>query len=90
MFFNFLRRRKLTSQKNLTLKESQLLESELAESASSAMPSDTSSDTFGDGSFVNNISRINATMGQSGLAGIVLRRVFEPRKGWQKEDKEKF
>ena len=90
MFFNFFRRRKRIPLENLTLKESELLERELAESSSSAMPSDTSSDTFGDGSFVNNISRINATMGQRGLAGIVLRRVFEPRKGWRKEDKEKF
>ena len=90
MFFNFLRRRKPISLENLTLHDKQVLESELAESSSSAMPSDTSSDTFGDGSFVNNISRINAAMGQRGIAGIVLRRVFEPRKGWRKEDKEKF
>ena len=90
MFFNFLRRRKPISPENLTLKEKQLLESELAESASSAMPSDIDSDTFGDGSSVNNISRIQLTMGQGGIAGIALRRVFEPRKGWRKEDKEKF
>lgn len=90
MFFNFLRRRKPISQANLTLKEKQLLESELAESASSAIPSDIDSDTFGDGSSVNNISRVQAIIFQGGIAGIVLRRVFEPRRGWRKEDKEKF
>jgi len=90
MFFNFLRRRKPISQENLTLKEKQLLESELAESANSAIPSDIDSDTFGDGSSVNNISRVQATIFQGGIAGIVLRRVFEPRRGWRKEDKEEF
>ena len=89
MFFNFLRRRKPISQENLTLKEKQLLESELAESANSAMPSDTSSDILGNGSFAAS-SRIQATLFQRGIAGIVLRRAIEPRRGWRKEDKEKF
>ena len=90
MFFNFFRRRKRIPLENLTLKESELLERELAESSSSAMLSDTSSDTFGDGSFINNISRVQSTMGLRGMGGIVARRIFEPRKGWRKEDKDKF
>ncbi len=87
MCFNFLRRRKQISPKDLTPKQRELLERELAESASSAMPSDTSSDTFGDGSSINNISRIQATVNQRGMGGITARRIFEPRKGWSKNDK---
>lgn len=87
MFFNFLRRRKRFPLENLTPKERELLASELAESASSAMLSDTGSDTFGDGSFINNISRIQATVNQRGMGGIVARRIFEPRKGWNKSDR---
>lgn len=88
MFFNFLRRRKPISQENLSLKERQLLKRELAESASSAMPSDTSSDILGNGSFAAP-SRIQATLFQRGIAGIVLRRAIEPPES-RKEDKEKF
>lgn len=47
-------------------------------------------DTFGDGSFLNNISRIQATLGEHGLGSIVSRRIFEPRKGWPKDEQEKL
>lgn len=87
MLFNFLRRRKPIIQDDLSPRQRELLARELAESASSAMPSDTSSDTFGDGSFINNISRAQATLNQRGMGGITARRIFEPRKGWSKNDK---
>jgi len=90
MFFNFLKRRKRIPPDDLNPRQKELLARELAESASSAMPSDTSSDTFGDGSSINNISRVQATVNQRGMGGITARRIFEPRKGWSKNDRDKI
>ncbi len=83
-------RRNKKSSAPLSERELEILNRELQESATSAMPSDTSSDTFGDGSSFNNISRIQATMNQRGMSGIVARRITEPRKGWKKEDRDKI
>ena len=51
---------------------------------------ETVSDSFGDGGFLNSISRIQATLGERGLGSIVSRRIFEPRKGWPKDEQEKL
>jgi hypothetical protein len=80
-------RRRKVEEKKLSERELQILERELAESLKSAIPNETSSDSFGDGSSINNVSRIQATVNQKGMEGIVSRRVFEPRKGWNKSDK---
>lgn len=87
MFFNFLKRRKLVPLEDLDSRQRELLARELAESANSAMPSEMGSDTFGDGSSINNISRVQATVNQRGMGGISARRIFEPRKGWSKNDR---
>lgn len=71
-------------------REKIILERELKESKISPMQSDTSSNTFGDGSSFNNISRINATLNQSGMDGIVNRRITEPRKNWPEDEQNKI
>jgi hypothetical protein len=49
---------------------------------------DPSSDAFGDGSFVNNISRAQFTVGEDGIESIISRRILEPRQGQSQSDRE--
>jgi len=58
-----------------------------AESARNPM-GDPSSDVFGDGSFVNNVSRAQFTVGEDGIESIIARRAFEPRQGQSQADRE--
>jgi hypothetical protein len=62
-------------------------ERERQESARNPM-GDPSTDVFGDGSIVNNVSRAQLTVNENGLDSIVSRRVFEPRKGQSQSDQE--
>ena len=62
-------------------------ERERAESARNPM-GDPSSDAFGDGSFVNNISRAQFTVGEDGIESIISRRILEPRQGQSQSDRE--
>ena len=73
---------------DLTSREKSILDRELKESREHAMPEDQTSNTFGDGSSLNSLSRPQATLNQQGASGIISRRVFEPRKGWKKPDQE--
>ena len=72
----------------LTNEEAEVLLRENAESRDHALPDAAVNDSFGNGSFFNNISRIQATTNQSGLGAIVERKVFEPRIGQSKNDQE--
>ncbi len=74
----------------LSEREKGILERELKESTNSSMPSSTSTNTFGDGSSINNISRISATINQNEITGIVGRRITEPRKNWPEEEQNKI
>lgn len=60
---------------------------ERAESARNPM-GDPISDVFGDGSFVNNVSRAQFTVGEDGIESIIARRVVEPRQGQSQADRE--
>jgi hypothetical protein len=66
------------------------LQREDAEAAHPAMPDTIQRNTFGNGSFMNNVSRIPMTVEESGIADIVSRGVFEPREGWRKDEEEKI
>ena len=72
----------------LSQREEEILKRESEESSKHAMPDLSTNNTFGDGSFINNISRIQSTSNQNGLGAIIERRVFEPREGQSKGDKE--
>ena len=76
--------------KIMSEREKLILERELKESKNSPMQSDASSNTFGDGSSFNNVSRINATVNQRGMDGIVTRRITEPRKNWPEDEQNKI
>ncbi len=74
----------------LDSREQSILQRENEESAKHAMPNAIMGDTFGDGSSINNVSRIASTVGQSGPNSLVTRRVLEPRKSWGKSEQEKL
>jgi len=60
---------------------------ERAESRRAPM-GDPSTDVYGDGSFVNNISRAQFTVNEGGIESLIARRVFEPRQGQSQSDQE--
>ena len=68
--------------------EIQLLKRENEESRKHAMPDGVINNSFGDGSFVNNISRIQSTTNADGLSSVVERRIIEPRSGQTIGDQE--
>jgi len=83
----FWRRKK---RKELTIgpRELEILIRENEESREHRIPDAPSNNSYGDGSFTNNISRIQATTNQNGLGSIAERRVFEPRSGQSQSDQE--
>jgi hypothetical protein len=81
-------RKKVRKSQPLTEREEMILKREMQESQDHALPDAPSNNSYGDGSFTNNISRIQATTNQNGLGSIAERRVFEPRSGQYQSDQE--
>jgi hypothetical protein len=61
---------------------------EQEESNRSAIPDAVHSDSFGEGSFINNISKVQMTTLQNGMGAVAERRIFEPRKFQEQDDQE--
>lgn len=79
---------KRTQKLVLSEKEREILERENEESRNHAIPDSPASNVFGDGSFINSISRIQSTTSQNGLGEIAKRRVIEPRSGQNQNDQD--